>query len=106
MHHLAETGILVLEELRNAEEEGGGFVGWELLPRVEEKGNLGKENATLSRLDRRTVEQASCSTNLAGEWEGGRGSGRFVRTDLLGTLGSDRPSPAPYRRPRLSCRGS
>jgi len=40
-----------LEELRDAEEEGGGFVRRELLAREEEEGDLGQENATSSRRD-------------------------------------------------------
>lgn len=58
--HLAEAGILVLEQLRDAEEEGGGFVGRELLPGVEEKGDLGEENATSSGLDRGAIEESCC----------------------------------------------
>lgn len=52
MDHLAQAGILVLEELRDAEEEGGCFGGRELLARVEEEGDLGEQNATSSGLNR------------------------------------------------------
>ena len=38
--HLAEGGILVLEQLGDAEEEVGGFPGRELLTSEEEEGNL------------------------------------------------------------------
>jgi hypothetical protein len=38
--HLAEGGILVLEQLGDAEEEVGGFPGRELLTGEEEKGDL------------------------------------------------------------------
>lgn len=54
--HLAEARIFVLEQLRDAEEEGGGFGGGESLARVEEEGNLGQQNATSSRLDGRAIE--------------------------------------------------
>jgi hypothetical protein len=54
--HLAETGIFVLEELGDSEEEGGGFVAGEGLSGVEKQGDLGKENAALARLDRRAIE--------------------------------------------------
>lgn len=40
--HLSEAGILVLEQLRDAEEQCCGFIRWELLPGVEEKRNLGE----------------------------------------------------------------
>lgn len=60
VHHLAKTGILILEQLRDAEKEGGGFVCGKLLPGVEEKGDLGEENATSSRLDRGAVEESCC----------------------------------------------
>jgi len=61
VNHLAETGILVLEELRDAEEERCGLVGRKLLARVEEEGDLGEENAASSRLDRGAVEESSCA---------------------------------------------
>ena len=59
--HLAETGVLVLEELRDAEEEGCGLVCRELLARVQEEGDLGEQNAASSRLDRGAVEESSCA---------------------------------------------
>lgn len=58
--HLAKAGILVLEELGDAEEKGGGLVGGEVLSGVEEQGNLGQEDAALARLDGRVVEQSCC----------------------------------------------
>lgn len=58
--HLAEGGILVLEQLGDAKEEGGSFVGRELFTRVEEEGDLCEENATSSRLDRGRVEESCC----------------------------------------------
>lgn len=58
MDHLAQAGILVLEELRDAEEEGRGFILGELLAGVEKKGDLGEEDSTLPRLDRGAVEES------------------------------------------------
>jgi hypothetical protein len=58
--HLAQAGILILEELRDAEEEGGGFGGRELLARVEEEGDLCEKDTASSRLDGRVVEESSC----------------------------------------------
>lgn len=40
-HHLSQTSIFVLEELRDAEEERGGLLRGERLPSVEEQRNLG-----------------------------------------------------------------
>jgi len=50
--HLSETGIFVLEQLRDSEEKGRSFVGRELLAGVEQQSDLGQEDATSSRLDR------------------------------------------------------
>ena len=60
--HLAEAGILVLEELRDTEKEGCSFVCRELLSCVEKKGDLCEENATSSRLDRGAVEESCWRT--------------------------------------------
>ena len=60
MDHLTQAGILVLEQLRDSKEQCRRFVGRELLARVEEKGNFGKEDTASSRLDWRTVEQPGC----------------------------------------------
>ena len=49
VHHLAEGLIFVLEELGDAEEEGGGFVGGEFLAGLEEEGDFGEQDATSSR---------------------------------------------------------
>lgn len=54
--HLPQTGIFVLEELGDSKEEGGGFIGRELLPSIEEKGDLCEEDATSSRLNGRGIE--------------------------------------------------
>lgn len=62
VNHLSETGILVLEELGDAEEEGCSFVCRELLSGVEKEGDLCEENATSSRLDRGAVEESCCAT--------------------------------------------
>lgn len=40
--HLTQAGILVLEELRDTEEEGRGFILGKLLASVEKKGDLGE----------------------------------------------------------------
>lgn len=40
-HHLPQTSIFVLEELRDAEEERGGLLRGEGLSSVKEQGNLG-----------------------------------------------------------------
>ena len=42
IHHLSQRGVLVLEQLGDAEEEGGGFVRGELLPGEDEDGDLGQ----------------------------------------------------------------
>ena len=60
MDHLTKAGILVLEELRDTEEERGCLVGREALAGVEEEGDLGQEDAASSRLDRGAVEESSC----------------------------------------------
>lgn len=52
VNHLAQAGILVLEELRDAKEERRRFGGREFLARIEEQSDLCEENAASSRLDR------------------------------------------------------
>lgn len=54
--HLAQAGIFILEELRDAKEEGRGFGGREFLSRIEEESNLGEEDAASSGLDGGAVE--------------------------------------------------
>ena len=51
IHHLPQASILVLEELRYAEEERGGFICREFLSRGEQVGNLGEQDAALPRGD-------------------------------------------------------
>lgn len=63
--HLSQAGIFVLEQLGNTKEKRRGLIGRELLPRIEEEGDLGQENAASSRLDRGAVEQSCCSAELA-----------------------------------------
>jgi hypothetical protein len=67
VHHLSEAGIFVLEQLGDAEEEGGGFIGRELLPGVEEKSNLGEQDSASSRLDGALVEYTCCNVALVVE---------------------------------------
>lgn len=104
--HLSQAGIFVLEELRDAKEQGGSFVGRELLARVEEEGDFGKENSTFSRLYGRAIKQ----TRWTGEVNIVRASSRArdlrAAADLLGRPVSGRPSPSRCRHLRLSCRSS
>lgn len=58
MDHLPQAGIFVLEESRDTEEQGGGLIGGELVTRIEQEGNLGKEDAASSRLDWGAIEQS------------------------------------------------
>lgn len=60
MDHLPKTGIFVLEELGDTEEESRGFICRELVAGVEEQGDLGQEDATPPGLDWRAVEEAGC----------------------------------------------
>lgn len=46
---MAQAGIFVLEQLRDAEEQGRGFISRELLAGIEEKSNLGEEDSTSPR---------------------------------------------------------
>lgn len=47
-----------MEQLGNAEEEGGGFIGRELLASGKEKGDFGQEDSALARGDWGDVEDA------------------------------------------------
>lgn len=42
MDHLPKAGIFILEELRDAKEQGGGFIGGESFTSVQEQGDLGE----------------------------------------------------------------
>lgn len=76
--HLSQAGIFVLEELRDAEEQGSGFVRRELLARVKKKGNLGQEDSAFPRLYRRAVEQTrwTIQVNIARASSRARGPAR------------------------------
>jgi hypothetical protein len=50
--------VLVLEELSDAEEEGGGLLGTEGLADVEEVDDFGEEDAALAGADGSLVEDA------------------------------------------------
>jgi hypothetical protein len=65
VHHLPKAGIFILEELRDAKEKAGGFVGRELFSRVNEESDLREQYTALPRMDRRIVEQARCWVILA-----------------------------------------
>jgi len=58
IHHLPERSILVLEELGDAEEEGGSFLLRELLASEQEEGDFGEEDAAAARRDGGGVEDA------------------------------------------------
>jgi hypothetical protein len=58
--HLSKAGIFILEELRDAEEQGGGFIGGESFTGVQEQGDFGEEDSTSSRLYRGRIEQTCC----------------------------------------------
>lgn len=63
--HLSQASILVLEQLRDAEEERRSFIGRELVARVEEEGDFGKEDSASSRLDRGAIEQSGCVSRVS-----------------------------------------
>jgi hypothetical protein len=65
MDHLAEARIPVLEQFRDTKEKGGGFIGRELLPSVEEESNLGKKYSASSWLNGGAVEKSGWSNALA-----------------------------------------
>lgn len=50
MNHLPKAGILILEEFRDAEEQGGGLVSREPFTGVQEQGNFGEQDSASSRL--------------------------------------------------------
>ena len=73
MDHLSQAGIFVLEELRDAEEEGGSFVCRKPFAGVEEEGDLGQEDTTSAGLDRGAVEKASWKKKKKGGQSAGGG---------------------------------
>jgi hypothetical protein len=58
VHHLAQRCILVLEQLRDAEEERGGFLASPALAGEQEQGQLGEDHSALPRRDGALVEDA------------------------------------------------
>jgi hypothetical protein len=46
MHHLPKAGIFILEELRDAEEQGRRFVGGEPFTGVQEQGDFREQDST------------------------------------------------------------
>jgi hypothetical protein len=62
--HLAERGILVLEQLRYAKEEGCGFLASPALSGEEQQGQLGQDHSTFPGRYRALVEY-SCWTRSA-----------------------------------------
>lgn len=59
--HLPKAGIFILEELRDAEEQGRGFIGRESFAGVQEQGNLSEEDSTSARLYGGRIEQSCCN---------------------------------------------
>lgn len=79
VYHLAQRGILVLEQLRDAEKERRGLICRELLPRKQEHSNLRQEGAASSRRDGRSIKQSSCGGGSGPEecfevWMSARGN--------------------------------
>jgi len=54
--HLAQRSILVLEQLRDAEEEGGGFLASPALAGEQQQRELGEDHSALARRDGTLVE--------------------------------------------------
>jgi len=63
--HLSKGGIFILEQLRDAKEEGSCFIGGKLFTSEQKKGNLGQEDAASSWGDWGCVEYSSCCDILA-----------------------------------------
>ena len=53
IHHLSQTGIFVLEKLRNAKEQIGCFIFGESFASEQEENDFGKQYPALSGRDRR-----------------------------------------------------
>jgi hypothetical protein len=81
--HLAQGGVLVLEQLRDAEEERGRLICRELLPGEDEDGNLCKEGATCSRRDGGGIEQSGCRINEHGQLVSGGGDAECGQRTVL-----------------------
>ena len=64
IHHLTERGIFILEQLRDAEEEGCGFVLGEFLAGEEQEGDFGEQDAAFAGGDGGGVEDARCALPL------------------------------------------
>lgn len=58
--HLSQRGVLVLEQLRDAEEQLGGLVGGESFASEQQHGDLGEKSSAFPRRDRRNIEKACC----------------------------------------------
>lgn len=95
IHHLSQAGILILKELGDAKEQGGRFVGGELLPSEEEQRDLGEEDPTSSGRDGGRVEYTRCiGVSVGGRLNCGLRNGtraRMGQADLLETHSSGRP---------------
>ena len=57
--HLAEGGIFVLEQLGDAEEEGGGFILRKFLACHKQEGDFSEQDTAFARRNGRRVEDAS-----------------------------------------------
>lgn len=63
VNHLAQRGIFVLEQLGDAEEEGGGFLASPALAGEEQQRELGEDHSALPRRDGALVEDAGILEN-------------------------------------------
>lgn len=62
IHHLSQRGVLILEQLRDTEEQRGSLVRGELLPGEHENRDLGQEGATCPGRDGGGIEQSCWSS--------------------------------------------
>jgi hypothetical protein len=85
VHHLPKAGIFILEELRDAEEQGRRFVGGESFTGVQEQGDFREQDSTSSGLYGRRIEQSCCDL-LAGLAKGQEVHRPSWKTDVLSTL--------------------
>lgn len=58
IHHLSQRGVLILEQLRDTEEERGSLVRGKLLPGEQENRDLGQEGAACPGRDGGGIEQS------------------------------------------------